>query len=203
MKQLINKIASAKAEIKNSPLKKEGKNSFSNYEYFTPSQIEYLVANACHNNGLLTTFDLIRNDLGVFGKLTIYDTETGESLSTEMATAIPEIKATNIAQQFGGCVTYTERYLKMSFFGITDNKLDFDTTENTEKQSKEAAKKVAEVNALEFKVTDLLPKIKACTEKQELTDIFNSNKELQGLMSFKTALNNKHLELEKQLSKQI
>jgi len=81
--------------------------------------------------------------------------------------------------------------------------LDFDTTENTEKQSKEAAKKVAEVNALEFKVTDLLPKIKACTEKQELTDIFNSNKELQGLMSFKTALNNKHLELEKQLSKQI
>lgn len=135
MKELIKKIANAKAEIKNTKLKKEGKNTFSNYEYFTPSQIEFLVATACHNNGLLTTFDLIRNELGVFGKLTIFDIETGERMATEMATAIPEIKATNIAQQLGGCVTYTERYLKMSFFGITDNKLDFDTTENTKEMA--------------------------------------------------------------------
>lgn len=195
MKELIKKIAAAKAEIKNSPLKKEGKNSFSNYEYFTPSQIEFLVATACHNNGLLTTFDLIRNDLGVFGKLTIYDTETGVSLSTEMATAIPEIKATNIAQQLGGCVTYTERYLKMSFFGITDNKLDFDTTENTKKQSED--------NAIEAKVKALQPRVTAATVANELTTIFNENKDLQGVLSFKNMLNKRHLELEKQLSKTI
>ena len=135
MKELLNKLASAKAEIKATKLKKEGKNTFSNYEYFTPSQIEFLVATACHNNKLLTSFDLIRNDLGVFGRLTVYDLESGEKLTTEMASAIPEIKATNIAQQLGGCVTYTERYLKMSLFGITDNQLDFDTTENTKKQA--------------------------------------------------------------------
>ena len=135
MKELLNKLASAKAEIKATKLKKEGKNTYSNYEYFTPSQIEFLVATACHNNKLLTSFDLIRNELGVYGRLTIYDLESGEKLTTEMASAIPEIKATNIAQQLGGCVTYTERYLKMSLFGITDNQLDFDTTENTKKQS--------------------------------------------------------------------
>ena len=135
MKELLNKLASAKAEIKSTKLKKEGKNTFSNYEYFTPSQIEFLVATACHNNKLLTSFDLIRNELGVFGRLTVYDLESGEKLTTEMASAIPEIKATNIAQQLGGCVTYTERYLKMSLFGITDNQLDFDTTENTKKQA--------------------------------------------------------------------
>ena len=135
MKELLNKLASAKAEIKSTKLKKEGKNTYSNYEYFTPSQIEFLVATACHNNKLLTSFDLIRNDLGVFGRLTVYDLESGEKLTTEMASAIPEIKATNIAQQLGGCVTYTERYLKMSLFGITDNQLDFDTTENTKKQA--------------------------------------------------------------------
>ena len=140
MKELLNKLAAAKAEIKATKLKKEGKNTFSNYEYFTPSQIEFLVANACYANKLLTSFDLIRNDLGVYGRLTIYDLESGESLSTEMASAIPEIKATNIAQQLGGCVTYTERYLKMSLFGITDNQLDFDTTENTKKQTETAAK---------------------------------------------------------------
>ena len=142
MKELLNKLAAAKAEIKATKLKKEGKNTYSNYGYFTPSQIEFLVATACHNNKLLTSFDLIRNDLGVYGRLTIYDLESGEKLTAEMASAIPEIKATNIAQQLGGCVTYTERYLKMSLFGITDNQLDFDTTENTKKQAepKTAAK---------------------------------------------------------------
>ena len=143
MKELLNKLAAAKAEIKATKLKKEGKNTFSNYEYFTPSQIEFLVATACGNNNLLTTFDLCRNDLGVYGKLNLYDLESGKVLSTEMASAIPEIKATNIAQQLGGCVTYTERYLKMSLFGITDNQLDFDTTENTKKQSEPKTDKKA------------------------------------------------------------
>ena len=135
MKELLNKLAAAKAEIKATKLKKEGKNTFSNYEYFTPSQIEFLVATACGNNNLLTTFDLCRNDLGVYGKLNLYDLESGKMLSTEMASAIPEIKATNVAQQLGGCSTYTERYMKQSMFGITDNQLDFDTTENTKKQA--------------------------------------------------------------------
>ena len=143
MKELLNKLAAAKAEIKATKLKKEGKNTFSNYEYFTPSQIEFLVATACYNNKLLTSFDLIRNDLGVYGRLTIYDLESGEKLTAEMASAIPEIKATNIAQQLGGCVTYTERYLKMSLFGITDNQLDFDTTENTKKQAEPKTAKTA------------------------------------------------------------
>ena len=145
MKELLNKLASAKTEIKATKLKKEGKNTFSNYEYFTPSQVELLVASACHNNKLLTSFDLIRNELGVYGRLTVYDLESGEKLTAEMASAIPEIKATNIAQQLGGCVTYTERYLKMSLFGITDNQLDFDTTENTKKQAEtKPAKKAPE-----------------------------------------------------------
>ena len=143
MKELLNKLAAAKAEIKATKLKKEGENTYSKYSYFTPSQIEFLVATACHNNKLLTSFDLIRNELGVYGKLTVYDLESGEKLATEMASAIPEIKATNIAQQLGGCVTYTERYLKMSLFGITDNQLDFDTTENTKKQAEPKTAKTA------------------------------------------------------------
>ena len=57
----------------------------------------------------MTKFDLKRNELGVFGVLTIFDLETGENIDYIMATAIPEIKATNIAQQLGGGGTYTER----------------------------------------------------------------------------------------------
>jgi CRISPR/Cas system CMR subunit Cmr6 (Cas7 group RAMP superfamily) len=133
MKELVKKIANAKKEIKETKLKKEGKNTYSNYDYFTPSQIEFLVQSVCNSNQLMTKFDLKRNELGVFGVLTIFDLETGESLNFEMATAIPEIKATNIAQQLGGCVTYTERYLKTSAFGITDNNLDFDSQDNRPK----------------------------------------------------------------------
>ena len=133
MKELLGKIANAKLEIKGTKLKKDGWNDFSKYNYFTPDQIEHLVSLACKNNNLLTTFDLIRNELGIYGVLTIYDLESGKDIKQQMATDIPQIKATNTAQQLGGCVTYTERYLKMSTFGITDNQLDFDTPPNKPK----------------------------------------------------------------------
>ena len=143
--KLIEKIAAAKTEIKESKLKKEGRNDFSKYDYFTPSQIEALVNQVCTSQKMLTKFDLIRNDLGVTGKLTIFDCESDESLIYEMATAIPEIKATNISQQLGGCVTYTERYLKTSAFGITDNNLDFDSHKpETKKDAVQEANKYIE-----------------------------------------------------------
>ena len=128
--KLIQKIANAKKQIKETKIKKEGKNDFAKYAYFTPSQTEQLVNDVCESNGLLVKFDLIRDELGVYGRLTIYDCDSDEKLQYEMATAIPEIKATNIAQQLGGCVTYTERYLKTSAFGIVDNNLDFDAKNN-------------------------------------------------------------------------
>ena len=142
MKSLLEKLNKAKLEIKETKIEKAGWNDYSQYAYFTPEQIEFLVAQACRNNGLLTTFDLVRNELGIYGLLTIYEIETGGSLQLQMATEIPQIKATNTAQQLGGCMTYTERYLKTSAFGITDNRLDFDTTENTKKNAnKPEAKK--------------------------------------------------------------
>jgi len=133
---IYKKLAAAKNDIKASKMKKEGRNNYSNYDYFLPEQVEHLVFNACINNGLLTTFDLIRNEFGETGRLTVIDIDTGQKIAFDMATAIPEIKATNIAQQLGGCVTYTERYLKMSAFGITENALDFDDKDNTKKEIK-------------------------------------------------------------------
>lgn len=133
--EIIKQLAHAKKLIKETKMKKEGKNTYSNYEYFTPSQVEKLVSDACESSDLLTMFELKRNELGVYGVLTVYSLKSEEKLSFEMSTAIPEIKATNIAQQLGGCMTYTERYLKQSVFGITDNSIDFDATEITKKQN--------------------------------------------------------------------
>ena len=138
--KLIEKIAKCKAEIKESKLKKEGYNKFSNYNYFTPSQVEMLVNQVCNNNKLLTKFDLIRDNLGIFGKLTIYDLESLEKIEYIMASATPDIKAANISQQLGSAVTYTERYLKMSAFGIVNNNLDFDSKNESKNESKSADK---------------------------------------------------------------
>jgi hypothetical protein len=138
MKGIYTKIAKAKKAIKETKLKKAGLNTFSNYHYFTPEQIEQLVFDACEANGLLTKFDLHRNEIGTYGTLEIIEIETSEKVVYTMATAIPEIKATNIAQQLGGCVTYTERYLKQTAFGISENSLDFDSHDNTPKSTKKA-----------------------------------------------------------------
>ena len=134
-KNIWQKLAAAKNEIKSSKMKKAGRNKFSNYDYFTPEQVENLVFTACMNQGLITTFSLVRNEFGETGYLKIFDIKTNDHIEFQMATAIPEIKATNIAQQLGGCVTYTERYLKMSAFGIVENSLDFDDKDHTKKET--------------------------------------------------------------------
>jgi len=139
MKNLYSKLAKAKQHIKTNPTKKAGRNKFSNYDYFTPEQVEMLVFEACQDAKLITIFNLKRNEFGEYGELTIADIESNDSLVVTMATAIPDIKATNISQQIGGCMTYTERYLKMSTFGITENSLDPDTTENTKKTVESAS----------------------------------------------------------------
>lgn len=130
MKNVLQKIANAKELIKAEKLKKDGENEYSNYSYFTPGYVESLVHKCCQDLKLSTKFDLKRNELGITGYLTVYDLETEENLVYEMASDIPQLKATNIVQQLGGSMTYTERYLKMSAFGIVDNSLDPDANDN-------------------------------------------------------------------------
>ena len=130
---IYKKLLDARKKIHATPLKKGGQNTFSKYDYFTPSQVSELVATTCQELDILTAYSLRANEFGYFGELTITDIETNEALTFTMVTAMPEIKATNIAQQLGGMATYSERYLKMSVFEIVDNNLDFDAQDNRPK----------------------------------------------------------------------
>lgn len=143
MKNILKKLAEAKKFIASQKMTKEWKNTFSNYSYFTPEQVAWIVQEACEKFWLLTKFDLIRDELWIEWQLTIFDVESEEQMTFIGATAIPEIKATNIAQQIGWCMTFCERYLKQTAFWIADNSLDFDTTENTEKRVKDEKKSEA------------------------------------------------------------
>ena len=171
---MIEKLSKAMDLIANTKTKKKGRNTFSKYDYFTPDQITKLVHDACNEVGLVLKFDLIRNDLGVEGKLTVLDFD-GKELVFTMASAIPEIKATNIAQQLGGAMTYTKRYLLMNAFEITDNSLDFDaqhppkrerlTTEH--KRFKDGVKAVKDKKITQEKALDFLVKSFELTEVVE------------------------------------
>ena len=168
--KLIEKIANAKTQIKETKIKKEGRNDFSKYDYFTPSQVEFLVQKVCQENRILTKFDLLRNELGVTGKLTIYDLDSADVIVYEMASAIPEIKATNISQQLGGAATYTERYLKTSAFGITDNNLDFDS------HKPEPQKKIVEAQSDIYEFSEWASEIGKVKNMDELMALYNGNK---------------------------
>ena len=143
MKELLTSLHLAKKQIKETKLEKKGHNSYSDYYYFLPEQIEQLVFDACDKNGLYTKFDLVRGGIGEEGErgiLTVFHIDTMQNISFEMVTAIPEIKATNIAQQLGGCATYTERYLKQTAFGIAENTLDFDAPKKEAQKPQQATK---------------------------------------------------------------
>lgn len=180
MKELYLKIANCKKHIKMSPLKKIGRNTFSNYDYFAPQQIEQLVFEACEKEQLLTIFSTKRDEYGMMGFLDIISLESGEKIQLTMATDIPLIKATNTAQQIGGCVTYTERYLKMTAFGIVENSLDFDGLKPEEPETPETirlkgailemknSKSLDEVKNIWIKYKDLQTNVTFSIEKENL-----------------------------------
>lgn len=130
------KLQNARDFIKSKPNKKLGKNEYSHYEYFTPEQINMLVHEAEKVTGIFHKFDLIRDQNGYHGHLKITDIESGESITFIQATDIPTITATNISQQIGGAVTYTNRYMLMTAYDIADNSLDFDAEDHREKEEK-------------------------------------------------------------------
>ena len=135
--EIYKKLLNARYSIKNTKVEKKGENNFTKFKYFTPSQISDLVHDACIETGLVTIYNLVKESGEYTAKLQIFNVDKPDEIIVfVIPTAMPEIKATNEAQRVGGMVTYSERYLKMIAFDITDNSLDFDTTENTEKQVK-------------------------------------------------------------------
>lgn len=138
MKTLLKKINEARKLIKASDLKKAGRNEHSKYDYYTPEQVNKLVNDACNKQNLFNSYELIRTEFGLVAQVTVFDLDSDESKVFSMATEIPQITATNIAQQLGGAVTYSERYLLMSIYDIKDNNLDFDSqAPKKEKQSQQ------------------------------------------------------------------
>ena len=187
MLKVLKKMNDAIELIKNSNLTKRGRNTFSGYSYYTPEQVSELVIGACHKVKIFPKFDLIKGEHGIDGKLKIFDLESDEVLEYTMASAIPEIKATNVSQQLGGAMTYTKRYLYMNAFDIVDNNLDFDTTENTQKMVEEKAELLAQIRE----------NLELCKSREDIMKIWKDNIELQSDKEFKNLINEYNKNLKK------
>lgn len=140
MKKILEKLALARTHVKAHPIKKDGRNTFSNYDYFTPELVGKMVSDACIETNIICIFNLKKDELGYFGELITTDLESGESLISIMRTEKPVIKATNETQQMGGMNTYTKRYCLMSLFDIEDNNIDFDSDASKKTENKSESK---------------------------------------------------------------
>lgn len=130
MKNIYKKLQEARKLVTKNGYKKEGRNDYSKYDYFTPEQVEQIVAEITEQTSTMCICNLKRNEYGLYQELKLIDLENDEELIFELATEKGEIKATNSAQQMGGTDTYSERYLKMKVFQIKDNNIDPDSKDN-------------------------------------------------------------------------
>jgi hypothetical protein len=131
MTNIYIKLAEARDLIRKTKVSKGGTNEYSKYDYFTPEQVESLVAEACEKTNTICLTSLKKDEYGYFQVLKLINMEKpDEYLDFELRTEKPSIKATNDTQQMGGMDTYSERYIKMKVFQIKDNNLDFDLQDN-------------------------------------------------------------------------
>ena len=134
-KNIYQKLEEARKLVKESVLKKRGRNSYSNYDYYTPEQVEILVAYATEKTKTIVLCNLKQDENGYYQTLDLVNLEdTEQQLHFELRTEKGSMKATNDAQQMGGTDTYSERYLKMKVFHIKDNNLDPDSQDNRVKK---------------------------------------------------------------------
>jgi len=131
MSNIYQKLHAVRKHIKASKLIKDGTNTYSKYDYFTPETVEKLVSEACDTEGMITICNLKADEHGLYQELDFIEIATPENhLVFHLRTAEADMTATNRAQKMGGTDTYSERYIKMKVFVIKDNSLDFDAQDN-------------------------------------------------------------------------
>jgi len=114
---IFKKLATARTKLQGMPLKKSGHNKFAGYNYFELG--DFLPA--C--NDIFSELGLC--DVISFGTelatLTVYDTETGESVVFSSPMASANLKGCHDIQNLGASQTYLRRYLWQTTMGMVEH----------------------------------------------------------------------------------
>ena len=171
----IERIMRVSNEIR---ISKDGKNSFQNYEYFKPDDINKAIVPVLLEHGLYAKFDMIFNaEKGVYqGSLRIGNFENKDDFeiySLDVKEAL--VKGASPVQCSGATMTYLKRYILMNAFNLADNKDDPDShaSVNNAKEVKPETKPETKITAETETVEEKLAK---CKTEKELMDLYNTLK---------------------------
>lgn len=132
MKNIITKLLKIQAEIK---VPKDQKNHFGNYTYRSCEDILEKARPLCNKYGVVLILNdeikFIEGRFYVVATATIYDSETGESISvTANAREADDKKGMDVSQITGASSSYARKYALSGLFCLDDNK-DADTMDNS------------------------------------------------------------------------
>jgi hypothetical protein len=179
---ILRKLLQARINIAKTEVKKAGHNTFSDYHYFTPEQVQQLVLIECEKLQMITLYQLQKENEGYTATLNLVCLESMQHYLFSAPTEVPDIKATNVAQKLGGTMTYSHRYLLMFAFDIARNTLDFDSQKPTESKPKQTETKPEQ----KPKITEWMSEIQFknyCKRIEDTTLVFD-------LEELKAELNN-------------
>lgn len=110
---------------------KDGKNTYSNYDYFKPDDIMKALNPLLEKYNLITMFNLFYKGEYYQAELIIADCDGNENIEYIFDIQKATVKGANEAQNSGATLTYAKRYSLMSAFNIADNDADFDSEKST------------------------------------------------------------------------
>lgn len=125
------KLQQIRVELQKSPIKKSGKNKFSNFSYFELADFLPTVNELFLKHKLIDLFSLYADR----AELVVCDAESDQKITFTSATAPAEMKGITPIQQKGAENTYMRRYLLLNALNIVEN--DFlDPMVGSEKETK-------------------------------------------------------------------
>lgn len=114
--KIHEKIQTLRAELTNLDIKKSGKNKFANFNYYTLEDFIPTVNQLMAKHKLFTVFNMDKE----IATLTVYDSESEESVQFTTPVASAGDKVGVPVQALGAIHTYLKRYLYMNFLELTE-----------------------------------------------------------------------------------
>ena len=115
---IYQKIQKSKAELQKKKMKKTGKNTYSNYDYFELEDFLPHIIEVEYENGLYSKFDFNLEQAA----LKIVDTDTPNDFELfTIPVQLVSMKGCNDMQNIASTQSYCERYLYQTAYGIAEN----------------------------------------------------------------------------------
>lgn len=138
---IYQKLAIARAELGNRPLKKSGFNKFSGFPYFELSDFISEITKIFKDLNLVSIFKIKTNELGIeIAYMNILNADNpAETIEFEASTAEANVKGATPIQMLGAKHTYMRRYLWLEAMEIAEN--DAQDAQDKSKEEKPTTQK--------------------------------------------------------------